>query len=89
MEESNNFILGLFDLGAGAIIAGIIAAAVLYLLMFKGFEDFSESIKYWLFSNHRHSVDDMFSEEWWQKTKIFIWLGLSAAIAVIANGILG
>ncbi|HEY7771954.1 MAG TPA: hypothetical protein VIC26_02145 [Marinagarivorans sp.] len=89
MDENKHFILGLLDLGAGAIIAGLIAAAVLYLLMFKGFEDFAESIKYWLTSQYRHSDNEMLSGEWWQKTKIFIWLGLTLAIAVLVNGMLG
>ena len=89
MDEKKHFIFELFNLGGGAIIAGFIAAAVLYLLIFKGFDDFADSIKYWLTAQYRQPDDDMFSGEWWQKTKIFIWLGLSMAIAVIVNGMLG
>lgn len=88
MEESKHFIFGLLDLGAGAIIAGLIAAAVLYLLMFKSFEDFTDSIKYWLDSSYRNNNIEMFSSEWWKSTKIFMWLGLSMAIAVLANGMM-
>ncbi|MDO3385603.1 hypothetical protein QWI17_07120 [Gilvimarinus sp. SDUM040013] len=79
MEQESSFLAGALDLSVGSIVAGLIAAAVLFRLFFNDFESFIESIKYWISPEYRYDRREMFSSEWWGSTRIVLWVGLSIA----------
>ena len=59
-----------------------IAAALLYMLMFKNWDDFLECIKFWLMPDIISMFRGKYWEDAWAELKLLLWLGIGSRLDI-------
>ena len=84
MDIDLGLISKILHLSHVGMVAAIAAAGVLFWLMFRDREDFIDCIKCWFRWDYRNN-DGIFSEEWYAKLKIFVWLACAYAAGIFVE----
>ena len=72
-----------------AVLIALITAAVLYILLFKDWDEFVECVKFCFTPEIISALWGKYWEDVWEETKILLWLGISVMAGVSAYFSLG
>ena len=65
-----------------ALLTGLATAAMLYVLMFEDWEEFTECIKFCFQPDIISILQGRYADDIWTEIKIFLWLALSVLVCV-------
>lgn len=71
------------------LLAGLATAAMLYVLMFEDWEEFTECIKFCFQPDIISILQGRHADDIWAEIKIFVWLALSVPVCVSVYVYLG
>ena len=66
-----------------AIAAALLTAVPLYMLLFKDWDDFLESVKFWLMPDIISMFRGKYWEDAWAELKLLVWLGISIGVGAL------
>ena len=67
-----------------AVLIALITAAVLYILLFKDWDEFVECVKFCFTPEIISALRGKYWEDVWAETKILLWLSISVIAGVSA-----
>ena len=66
-----------------AIAAALLTAVLLYMLLFKDWDDFLECVKFWLIPDIVSMFRGEYWEDAWAELKLLLWLSISIGVGAL------
>ena len=66
-----------------AIAAALLTAVLLYMWLFKDWDDFLECVKFWLMPDIVSMFRGKYWEDAWAEFKLLLWLGISIGVGAL------
>ena len=66
-----------------AIAAALLTAVLLYMLLFKDWDDFLECVKFWLIPDIISMFRGKYWVDAWAELKFLVWLGISIGVGAL------